>query len=333
MENRIGWLDASRGLCFFCVVYFHLSTSNPVIQSCFTPFFVSFFFFVSGYLFKPNQPFLKVLEQRTRTIFIPFFIFGFFGSLVKYYLEGLNFTEVITESFKNVMWQDKASHHNALWFLASLYLYSLVFYFVMKLVRGRKSAIVVAAALFLGNYVYMYVLEGPYTPWHLEKMGFGCFFLLVGNLYRLYEKDLSPYVNGRNCIIAFVIYCLVLYLNNFKYVDFCSSKLLLDSLVLYVTSYVAILYLSKTVLAKSRFLLFIGSNSLAYFALHRVVMTLVEKLLLPYETPLFVNDFSMLLVSLINVLLILVGLMLPMWIINRYMPWLLGRGFHLWTTE
>lgn len=78
--NRINWIDASRGLAFLMVIYYHLSTRNiGGMVPYFSPVFLTTFFFVSGYLTKGNQSFEKVLEQRTRTLLVPLLIFGIGG--------------------------------------------------------------------------------------------------------------------------------------------------------------------------------------------------------------------------------------------------------------
>lgn len=80
MKERKKWLDAMRGLAFLMVIYYHLSTRNAgSILNYFTPVFLTSFFFVSGYLTKDGFPFGKVLEQRTRTLFVPLLIFGLGG--------------------------------------------------------------------------------------------------------------------------------------------------------------------------------------------------------------------------------------------------------------
>ena len=75
MRERLNWLDSMRGLAFLMVIYYHLSTrSAGDIVPYFTPVFLTAFFFVSGYLTKSGMPFGKVLEQRTRTLFVPLLI-------------------------------------------------------------------------------------------------------------------------------------------------------------------------------------------------------------------------------------------------------------------
>ena len=83
MKERLNWLDSMRGLAFLMVIYYHLSTRNVGgIVPYFSPVFLTAFFFVSGYLTKSGLPFGKVLEQRTRTLFVPLLIFGLGGVLL-----------------------------------------------------------------------------------------------------------------------------------------------------------------------------------------------------------------------------------------------------------
>lgn len=73
---RLKWLDIARGLAFLMVIYSHLKYKDDMVMRYFTPMFLTMFFFVSGYLFKENCSFAKVLEQRTRTILLPFLTLG-----------------------------------------------------------------------------------------------------------------------------------------------------------------------------------------------------------------------------------------------------------------
>lgn len=73
---RLKWLDIARGLAFLMVIYSHLKYKDDMVMRYFSPVFLTMFFFVSGYLFKENCTFSKVLEQRTRTLLLPFLTLG-----------------------------------------------------------------------------------------------------------------------------------------------------------------------------------------------------------------------------------------------------------------
>lgn len=73
---RLKWLDIARGMAFLMVIYSHLRYNDDTVMRYFTPMFLTMFFFVSGYLFKEGCSFAKVLEQRTRTLLLPFLTLG-----------------------------------------------------------------------------------------------------------------------------------------------------------------------------------------------------------------------------------------------------------------
>lgn len=73
---RLKWLDIARGLAFLMVIYSHIKYRDDMVMRYFSPMFLTMFFFVSGYLFKENCSFLKVFEQRTRTLLLPFLTLG-----------------------------------------------------------------------------------------------------------------------------------------------------------------------------------------------------------------------------------------------------------------
>ena len=76
MKRRLNWIDVSRGIAFLMVIYSHLEYKNDFLMHFFSPVFLTTFFFVSGYLYKEGRSFKQVLEQRTRTLLLPFLLLG-----------------------------------------------------------------------------------------------------------------------------------------------------------------------------------------------------------------------------------------------------------------
>lgn len=52
MKERIRWIDNAKGICVFCVLLAHCKLHHPYIQMVYTPFFLTMFFFLSGYLYR-----------------------------------------------------------------------------------------------------------------------------------------------------------------------------------------------------------------------------------------------------------------------------------------
>ena len=125
--KRIEWLDVSRGIAFLMVIYSHLHYCDSNIMRFFSPMFLTTFFLVSGYLFKEKQSFLFVLENRTRTLLLPFIILGMIMIILS---QILSFNEHVpfTDSVKGLLLQN--GNNQILWFIAALYIYSIIFYWV-----------------------------------------------------------------------------------------------------------------------------------------------------------------------------------------------------------
>jgi len=90
----------------------------------------------------------------------------------------------------------------------------------------------------------------------------------------------------------------------------------------------AIVSLSKTI-KSNRYIQFVGSNTLIYFALHGKVYAVLEKVLakvggdyyvMCLDNPLYASVMALIITFTISIILII-----PTSIINKYLPWMVGR--------
>ena len=119
MKERVKWLDSSRGLCFLAVIYNHIEFSDPDVMAFLSPFFLTVFFFVSGYLFKGGKGFLEVFEQRTRGLYIPFLIYGSLLVVSQYVYSTHEVEEPLPQALVSLWLQD--GRNNMIWFIPALY--------------------------------------------------------------------------------------------------------------------------------------------------------------------------------------------------------------------
>lgn len=322
--NRLPWLDVSRGIVFLMVIYSHLEYCDPCIMRFFSPVFLTTFFFVSGYLFKSGFTFWKVFEQRTRTLLVPFLILGFSLILLSHIVTTKDVTLTWTDSIKGLLFQN--GQNELLWFIAALYLYSLVFYWIERM--SGKYILWVSLALFVINWLCFYSFYVVSIPWHIDKLGFGCAYMGLGKWFRNYENKFSFFLKFKYCLMVFVVYVLfIIWID--KSISFYGSKYLIDSLFITLIGLFLIIFLSKKINFHSRFLSFVGANTLLYFAFHGKVYAVLQVL----TDKLFVNGYffhSVFMDDIIGFVIVLIDalLLIPVaLLVNQYFPWVLGKGW------
>ena len=95
-----------------------------------------------------------------------------------------------------------------------------------------------------------------------------------------------------------------------------------------LTGMTVMLYLSKHVTVNSKALLYIGANTLVYFALHRQILQLVERLFAKMQQGFSIE--ASIVTNLLEVLVIALLLVVPTFLINKYIPQVTGKGRKLW---
>lgn len=113
MKQRIAYIDAMKGIGILMVIYQHLiymgmrdiEYTSPV-NNVFKMFFMTIFFFISGYLFfKPNQPIQRnkiwgIVVKKARQLLVPSVIFFVF--CIRFF--HLSFSEYIFDPWKCGYW-------------------------------------------------------------------------------------------------------------------------------------------------------------------------------------------------------------------------------------
>lgn len=320
----------SRGIAFLMVIYSHLQYCNDSLMHYFSPIFLTTFFFVSGYLFKTGCGFMQVLEQRTRTLLLPFLLCGG-GMIALNQVVTFNDAVPLTDRILGLLCQN--GHNEILWFIAALYVYSLVFYWIERWAGTIVRLSVIAATLFIMNVAYSFWFELPSLPWHITASGFGCFYMAMGRVYKEYEQKIDSLVTLPRLLAVLMLYIALMHLYTGS-VSFSGSKWAIDAIVITLTGVFVNVYLSKkiTCVNQNRFLLFVGANTLFYFAFHGKVYSLLQTVINKIIVVGGIGHTATLDFSLgIGVMLLDAAILIPFAMaVNKYMPWILGKGFKLW---
>jgi fucose 4-O-acetylase-like acetyltransferase len=334
--ERIGWIDIVRGAAFLMVIFDHLDFDNVIVMRYFSPIYLTSFFFVSGYLYKDNSSFFEMLEHRTRTLLLPFILLGSLMIVFSYFFSLTEKQIGITDAFVELFMQYGESHINNMWFVPSLYVYSIVFFFLLKISKNKYSLELLSILCFIANWLYIYCFDGVSLPWHLHVTGFACFYMFLGCIYKRREKLFARFNNKKFLLIGIPLYFVTVTFC-FEYCNSCisfwGSPFFFDALIITTLGIGVVICVGRN--NKSVLLNYVGANTLLYFAVHGKAMSLVNYL---YEVSLkasldsfFINNVffneSVLIIKTICCAVLIIPFAM---IINRYFPKLIGHGFKLW---
>lgn len=326
-KKRIHWLDIVRGVAFLMVIYSHLKFSDDSIMQFFSPVFLTSFFFVSGYLFKEKQKFLVVLEQRTRTLLIPFLIYGF---ILIGLSQIISFKEPIplVDRIKSLLFQN--GQNELIWFIAALYLYSLFFFWVDKVSKSDRILLVFGVLLFLFNSIYS-LMKGPPLPWHLHTIGFGCFYMALGKWFKSSEKIIEKYMTPLYLFIGWMLYILLILFTK-KTCSFAGDDTVIFSFTLTLIGLFIFIGICKNKIMNNKFFLFVGANSLFYFAFHGKVYSVLETATAKLYTENIIQETftTNTIIAFTIVLLDALILIIPCKIMNKYFSFISGKNYKLW---
>lgn len=293
----------------------------------FSPVFLTTFFFVSGYLFKERCSFNKVFEQRTRTLLLPFLCLGMIMILMSQVLT-FNAKVPFVDEVKGLLMQN--GENQILWFIAALYVYSVVFYWIERWSGNTSRLMIVCSLLFILNGVCV-KMGIPKMPWHIGSIGYACFYMGLGKWYKDHEERVNRVIDNKWAVLlALAFYVSVIALFDL-HVSFGGGQWIVDAWSVTVPGLIVMLYISKHLFQNSCFLLFVGANTLFYFAFHgkvySLLQTICQKMMAADSLE---SEVGELLVAFCIVILDALILILPAQIVNRYCPFILGKGFKLW---
>lgn len=328
MKNRIFWIDQLKCICILFVMLAHLESGSPVLDTVYTPVFLTGFLFAAGYTYVPGENFPEFLRKKTRTLLWPWLFFSNFN-LLSAQVFSLHAHGSLWEELKWNLLQIRGEG-DGLWFVAALFVAFVPFYWLIRWYEasrsGRKTEWLLGITLTLSalSVFYSWNMDPkllPWNssalPWHLEYAFQAVFFMTLGYLARQKDwKDRSWWSVAVYAGVLLAAEGIPLWLwHPWQY-------------VLQITGVAALAAVSRK-LPRHPVTQQLGGNTLICFALHGKVMSLLEwtlKKAAPGGYAQVLEDpwLSPLLALMLTVLMALI-LLIPIEILNRWCPFLLGR--------
>ena len=193
-------MDVARGIGISIIVFGHgwfVARSLDVLYPMLSVFILPLFFFISGVLFKPEQPFAEMALRKADALLKPFFVTMLGYVIVRDLIRNQpllpDIAGVLYASVETLPWQ-------ALWFLPHFWLALLFAWLILRLIKRLElsltlSCLLLSALLGLGILTLktfwhlpvqlggqQYVLPG--LPFSLDVMLVSSAFFMLGYVLR-----------------------------------------------------------------------------------------------------------------------------------------------------
>ena len=193
-NERIKWLDIMKGICILFVMLSH-SYPPDDYRRFFTPFFISMFFFASGYTFSIKSGFKEFIIGKIYHLMCPLFMLGTVRILGMKLLGDIN----LFESFKGLLLQISCQK-DEMWFVSCLFTASLLLYICIHINKrifskmDQKIVLLCEAVLFgvIGYYIILFMQVR--IIWEFEIACIMLLYMALGYLYKNNEIRYPKYI-------------------------------------------------------------------------------------------------------------------------------------------
>ena len=336
--SRLGYLDVLKAFAIFMVLIGH-RTDSIILEQYIYSFHIPLFFWISGFLFNPLKypQFRGFFYQRFRTILVPYFLFALLSftfcffvvrglsvrgqvySLDPWYPFGGIFYGIGIEPWRNPL-------DIALWFLPCLFVSEIVFWSINKYIKRNYFVFVL---IIFGIIGYCASLWLPFRlPWSADVALTAVVFYGIGYGYRNMDKQVIslPLVWKISGTILLAVLGFTLSVINGK-ADM-NYNLYGNPLFFYCAAFSGIYfwYYVIRVLPHNRAVAYIGQNTIILVGLLGISSFIIRG----FHYLLFGALGSMGKSGIIETVIysiLAISLLIPvMYLINRFAPFILGRG-------
>jgi len=336
-SRRVEWLDYAKFIGIFLVILGHQDLPASVYNFIYT-FHMPLFFFISGYLFsfQKYQSGRKFVRHRARQLLIPYFALG----LVTYlywvlilqqfgaYKDEIPSWKPLVGMFYGVSEGGYLGHCIPSWFLPCLFCVEVIFYFAFR--DNKHRAFTLLGLVVVGYLMHWMPVR---LPFGLDVACAAIFFYALGHYLKPYVQNWL--VQKPGLLLAAVLGLLALTLL------FSGTNQVVDMRVLVWGNWYALFLLGGVsgtllVITVGRLLAQalgrravverIASNTLIilfFQQITKMMLRVVGTRVLSIPDWVFNTPTAYTLVCAVLILVLHIPLI---WLINRYAPFLLGRG-------
>lgn len=326
--NRIQWLDIMKGICMILIILSHSYPPEMYVRF-YTPFFLTAFFFASGYTFSSRDTMKSFLLHKIQVLLVPYWCFGILNAILAFIADGDN----LLERFWGLLLSINLKNDD-LWFIPCLFIMTIIFYVLWSLILNNKKiekklqyiifGIISIILSFLGYFLTLCKIK---IFFQFEIALVLLPFMVMGYIWKQ-SKTVKKYMEKRHIAIFYsALYFIII--TQFKnmvniheeiysnYFLFMFSAFIGTAMIV-VISQIIEKYMKKTQL--NNCLIFIGQNTFIYYAFQSKVIRILD-IICKYIT----FNSNKYILSLIYAAITCSTLLIPAIIINKWFPNILGK--------
>lgn len=322
--ERIGWLDVLKGILILFVMLSHNYPAD-IYRRFFTPFFLTTFFFVSGYTFSEKESFCRFVHNRVNRLLQPFFVLGVIRIGLAYLINREE-NKYVQQYIIGFILQ-RNCEYDEMWFVSCLFTCSFLFYGLRHLSRKLSSTyqygilLCISVLFMLFGMADMCIYKIKYL-WEFEIACMMVFYMALGCVYKEYQYVIESKMECASLVTVFIIIYVISVFAIENQVDIHAEQFAYPILFIVMSIIVLIpaLYLVKRIHMSywNRILGFMGRNTLFYYAFSGIIRVVL------YTVLERVGIYDEYVVPVMCTFLSAIVLAFPAQYVKENMPWAVG---------
>ncbi len=315
-RNRKGWIDALRGLAILLVIYGHCSQGFKEFFVVTSPVKMPLFFAISGYVINGDVTLKDFFVKLFKKVFVPWLVLGLFFPLLLIPIKGISY---FIDYFLQML------SGEILWFMPCFIIAQPIHFLFRKYFKGIILIVVASVLCFIVGI--MFHRHGILNYAMINTALVVQPFFMFGYIFREYEQTLvkTSWKSIAGLFVAYLLLCglsiklfpgqtIDVHLSHYYNVPYCMLLIALGCLILFIAA--------RKSDFSSNLMSFIGQNTLVLYMWHGMAIMALYKILSLFGFSLAASGW----IALLNLLWVVSICGVAAVIINKYVPWMVGKG-------
>lgn len=281
MKNkRENWIDYLRGMGAIFVLLGHLVSYSSKLKFYLYSFHMPLFFFISGYLFKYEKNYLKLIKKNLKKLILPYLFFGVLTIIIVVLLgEKIYFIDAVKGlSFFN----GSFPWNTSLWFFIVLFYSIIITNIIVGIVKNNKCAF---TFVFCINIIICYMIKrlNITLPFGINITFFSLIFYWLGyiikNNYFHIKNIICKVYNYKLIIIPIVILFILSFYISYKNERIVMSQCIYPRFIIFIFLSMVGIFIYSFIAKKIRYgkiLKIFSELSLIMFSTQRILFRFID---------------------------------------------------------